>query len=74
MTESTTRGRSTARFSPAAVVIAAGSLITAISLGSRSTMGVFIDPISDDLTIATGAISLAIAIQNIVWGLSLIHI
>ena len=70
MTGSMTRERASRRLSPTAVVIAAGSLITAISLGSRSTMGVFIDPISDDLVIGTGAISLAIAIQNIVWGIS----
>ena len=52
------------------VVVAAGSVITSIGLGVRGTFGLFLDPVIDDLSTGRGMFSLAIAIQNIVWGLS----
>ncbi|HBQ04964.1 MAG TPA: MFS transporter, partial [Acidimicrobiaceae bacterium] len=32
-------------------------------------MGIYLDPISVDLGISTGSFGLAIAIQNLIWGL-----
>ena len=55
--------------SPVALVLAAGCLATAISMGVRSTMGIYLDPISVDLGISTSSFGLAIAIQNLIWGL-----
>ena len=52
------------------VVVAAGGLIAALSLGVRSTFGLLVTPIADGLGTDLGAISLAIAVQNLLWGLS----
>ena len=51
------------------VLLSAGMLVT-ISLGVRQSMGLFLEPIS--LAMGTGreVFSLAIAIQNLLWGLS----
>ena len=57
------------RISPVAAILLAGGLATAVSMGVRSTMGVYLDPITVDLGISTGAFGFAIAIQNLVWGL-----
>mgnify|MGYP003326079195 FL=1 len=51
------------------VVLTAGSLIVALALGARSTMGIFLDPVSDGLGLGTGSFALMVAVQ-----LSLIHI
>lgn len=51
-------------------VIAAGSVITALSLGVRSTFGLFLDPVIQSIGTGRGAFALAIAVQNLVWGLS----
>ncbi|HAA66218.1 MAG TPA: MFS transporter, partial [Acidimicrobiaceae bacterium] len=51
------------------VVLIAGCFATAITMGVRATMGIYLDPISTELGMSTGAFGLAIAIQNLVWGL-----
>lgn len=55
---------------PLWVVVAAGGVITALSLGVRSTFGLLVGPISEGLGADLGSISLAIAIQNLMWGFS----
>ena len=50
-------------------VLVAGSAITAIAMGVRASMGVFLDPITDDLGMGAGTFALAMAIQNLVWGI-----
>jgi predicted MFS family arabinose efflux permease len=52
------------------LVIAAGSMITAISLGARSTFGLYLDPVVETLGTDRGTFSLVIAVQNLLWGLS----
>ncbi len=52
------------------LVIAAGSMITSISLGVRSTFGLYLDPVVESLGTDRGTFSLVIAIQNLLWGLS----
>ncbi len=51
-------------------MVVAGSLIAALALGVRATFGLFIDPITDSIGVSKGTIGLAIAIQNLMWGLS----
>jgi len=51
------------------VVLVAGSAITAIAMGIRASMGVFLDPITDDLGMGAGTFALAMAIQNLAWGI-----
>ena len=55
---------------PLWVVIVAGGAITALSLGVRSTFGLLVTPIAEGIGSDLGSISLAIAIQNLVWGFS----
>lgn len=55
---------------PLWVAIAAGGVITSISLGVRSTFGILLEPIADGLDTQTGSIAVAIAVQNLLWGFS----
>ena len=52
------------------MVIAAGGVITALSLGVRSTFGLLVVPIADGLGSDLASISLAVAVQNLLWGFS----
>lgn len=61
---------STRRVPSLIAVVAAGSVITAVSLGVRSTFGLFLDPVTDTFGTDRGMFALAIAIQNLVWGIS----
>lgn len=51
-------------------VLAAASVITAVSLGVRSTFGLFQDPVIDELGLPRAPFALAIALQAIVWGVT----
>ena len=50
------------------VVLIAGSATTALALAARSTMGIFLDPVSDGLGLGTGSFALMVAVQNLIWG------
>jgi predicted MFS family arabinose efflux permease len=52
------------------LVVGAASLITSVGLGARATFGLYLDPVITDLGTGRGMFSLAVAIQNIVWGLT----
>lgn len=52
------------------LVVIAASLMTSISLGARSTFGLYLKPVIADLGTGREMFSIAIAIQNLVWGLS----
>lgn len=56
--------------SPMATIVIAGSIITAISLGVRATMGLFTDEVDMALGVGADTFGLTIAVQNLVWGLS----
>ncbi|GMG82523.1 MFS transporter [Paralimibaculum aggregatum] len=58
------------RLSPAAVVIAAGGLVIALSFGARSIFGIVLDPISAEYGWPREVFSISIALQNLVWGLA----
>ncbi len=51
------------------VVIAAGCIISAVGFGPRSTMGFFLTPITNDYGWGREVFALAIAIQNLIWGI-----
>jgi len=57
------------RHSSTTVIIAAGSIVLALSFGARSVFGVMLDPISDTFDWPREVFSLSLAIQNLVWGL-----
>jgi MFS family permease len=51
------------------VIIVAGCIVAAVNSGPRSTMGFFLTPISSEHGWGREAFALAIAIQNLVWGI-----
>ncbi len=51
------------------VILLCGASVLALNMGVRQTFGVFLEPMTLDLGISRGSFSLAIAIQNILWGL-----
>lgn len=51
-------------------IIVTGALIVALSLGIRQTFGLFLRPMSVDLSFTRESFSVAIAIQNLLWGLT----
>ncbi|WP_373085078.1 MFS transporter [Sneathiella sp.] len=52
------------------ILILAGGLISLLAMGSRAAFGLFLEPVSTDLGWGREIFGLALAIQNIVWGLS----
>lgn len=52
------------------IVLVAGSLIALLSFGPRSTMGFFLTPMSGEFGWNREVFALAIAIQNLVWGVA----
>jgi MFS family permease len=51
------------------VIIACGCMIGLLSFGPRSSMGFFIQPMSRDLSWGRDVFGLALAVQNLLWGL-----
>jgi len=63
-------GRSTAWRAPA-VVLVAGCLIAAIGFGARSSLGLFLEPLTAARGFTRETFGLALALQNLFWGLGL---
>lgn len=55
-------------------VIGCGALMVLLSMGTRQSFGVFLQPITGDLGIGRESFSLAVAIQNIIFGLPIIGV
>ncbi|MBU2532403.1 MAG: MFS transporter, partial [Alphaproteobacteria bacterium] len=55
---------------PIWAVVLTCAVIVGISMGIRQSMGLFMKPMSDDLGLGIEVFSMAIAIANIVWGLT----
>jgi MFS family permease len=51
------------------VVIACGCLVGMLSFGPRASLGFFVQPISQEFSWGRDVFALALAIQNLVWGL-----
>ena len=54
--------------SPMTVIIVAGCTLS-LSMGLRQCLGLFLPPIRADVGISASQFGLAMALQNIVWGL-----
>src|SRR6185312_12583226 len=46
------------------------ALMMTLSMGMRQSLGLFLTPVTRDLAITAGDFTFAVAVQNIVWGLS----
>ena len=56
------------------IVIACGAFMVLISMGTRQAFGLFLQPVTLDLGVGREVFSLAIALQNLLFGLPLIGI
>jgi len=57
-------------FPPWITILIAGSCLVTVTLGIRQVFGLFLVPVSQDLGTGLQIFSLAIAAQNLLWGLS----
>ena len=54
-----------------AVVMVAGCMIAIIGMGTRASLGLFLEPMSSSLSWSRETYALAMAIQNLLWGILL---
>ena len=54
-----------------AVIIVCGCLVAILTFGPRSSMGFFLQPMTQELGVGRDVFALAIAIQNLLWGAAL---
>jgi len=54
---------------PVAVLVAA-SVVLSICLGLRNSLGLFLPPMTAELGTTAGAFGLALAVQNLIWGMT----
>jgi MFS family permease len=52
----------------ATLILLCGSIVVSLSLGIRHTFGLFLQPMTQDLSWSREAFSFAIALQNLMWG------
>src|SRR4051812_22550322 len=57
------------RFQTSLILIGAAVLLS-LGMGLRQSLGLFLPPVTRELGIAAADFTLALAVQNIVWGLS----
>ncbi|MZR31071.1 MFS transporter [Sneathiella litorea] len=55
---------------PILILVLAGGLISLLAIGARAAFGLFLEPVSSEFGWGREVFALALAIQNIVWGLS----
>jgi len=55
---------------PLPVIIIAGCIIASVTFGTRSTLGLFTLPMTEDMGWSRETYGLAMAIQNLVWGIT----
>ena len=51
------------------LIVGGAALLLSLAMGLRQSLGIFMQPITDDLGIDVAQFTLAIAIQNLAWGL-----
>ena len=59
-----------ARASQARLILLGIALLLALGMGIRQSFGLFLEPVTRDLALTAADFTLALAVQNIVWGLS----
>ena len=55
---------------PLPVIIIAGCIIAMVTFGARSSSGLFLLPMTDDLGWSRNGFAMALAVQNLVWGMT----
>lgn len=65
MTSVTASGRN-----PTRQILIGSAILLSLGMGLRQSLGLFLTPVTHDLALTASSFTFAIAIQNIVWGLS----
>ena len=52
-----------------AVILFCAAVVLSLNMGVRQTFGLFLEPMTQSLSIGFGTFALAIAVQNLLWGL-----
>ncbi len=52
------------------IIVLSGAAILGLTVGMGRSYGVFLKPITTDLGLGRNAFALAIAVQNVMWGLA----
>jgi MFS family permease len=55
---------------PTGAILIGAAVLLSLGMGLRQSLGLFLTPVTRDLAITASSFTLAIAVQNIVWGLS----
>jgi len=56
--------------SASAVGLPVAAVLLSLGMGMRRSLGLFLSPVTSDLAVTAADFTLAVAIQNIVWGIS----
>src|SRR6187401_2838889 len=51
-------------------ILTGAALLLALGMGIRQSFGLFLTPVTQDLALTAADFTMALAVQNIVWGLS----
>ena len=60
----------TASGNQARLILIGTAVLLSLGMGIRQSLGLFLTPITRDLALTAADFTLAVAVQNIVWGLS----
>src|SRR3954468_10457080 len=52
------------------VLIVVAALVLSLSMGVRQSLGLFLQPVTQELGVSAASFGFALALQNLVWGLS----
>src|SRR3984957_11688098 len=55
---------------PVRLILIGAAVLLSLGMGLRQSLGLFLTPVTRDLALTAADFTLAIAVQNIVWGLS----
>src|SRR2546421_10258517 len=53
---------------PTLPILIGASLMLTLSMGLRQSLGIFLQPLTQDIHISVSDFTLALAVQNLVWG------
>jgi MFS family permease len=65
-----TRGRAAKKMSQTRLILIGAGVLLSLGMGIRQSLGLFLAPVTRDLALTAADFTLAVAVQNIVWGLS----
>src|ERR1700690_453259 len=55
---------------PTRLILIGAAVLLGLGMGLRQSLGLFLTPVTRDLALTAADFTLAIAVQNIVWGIS----